>query len=593
MTVRRCVILLVLAVVARNALADIQQAETWFEPAASLTGEAGERFGSSISCSGPLGMDSLIAIAAPDYNNGEGRVYIYGAGDLSSPIQIITADAAASGSKFGAALSFIKDINGDDKSDLIIAASRPNGTSASVHAYLSRSVGVPYALCGVANVGLVAGGATELLPITKSSTVSSNSTLVVIGSPVAAKIETLTITETSGSCVFSVPPEYTAQGSASSGFGGSLAEIRGTNLGDADVAIGAPDVNSGSGFVGVVPLGGTVQDLALGTADQRLGTTMAGDPWTGHFAYSVPNESLLRVISATGTGMYSPVCSASIPMSDLPSFANRGLRLLGGAFSQLFGAGGSDVVYASYRTQPNTGGSVAMFSTYLPASCSDVRTFNNCIFDPNQEQGQVLAGGTNCTKYVHGAPIPMLLVGSPGWNTNAGRVDIVLEGTQLASAKVCSAASASPTPTPTPVEVTPIPVGSGTGGLPAAVLESVGARSAVIVLPTVEVGPTFARFLRKRLKISLKEAEKLAKNSLLTYEILLTPSARSSSATVEALTARGKLQKVRTRKQRVTVSRLSPGTVYDVRWRVEISIKKPKRTFLTKSSPPITLRTSR
>lgn len=585
--------LMILFVWGRAALADIPRAETWFEPAASLTGAAGERFGSSISCSGPQGSDSLIAIAAPDYNYGEGRVYIYNGGDLSLPVQTITSGSLGPGSKFGAALSFIRDINGDDKADLIISASRPNGTAASVHAYLSQSVGAPYLLCGVANVGIVAGGATELLPITKSSTATNSSAVVVIGSPVADKIETLTITEVSGFCVFSAPSDYAAQGSTTSLFGGGLAEIKGSSLVDADVAIGAPDTNAGSGFVGVVPQGGVLQDLALGTADQRLGTTMAGDPLTGHFAYSAPNDSLLRVFFSTGTGMYTPVCSASIPMNDLPSSATRGLRLLGGAFSQFFGSGGSDVVYASYRTQPDTGGSVAMFSTHMPDLCGDARTFNNCVFDANQEQGQVLAGGSNCTKDINGAAVPMLLVGSPGWNANTGRVDIVLEGTQLASAKVCSASSATPTPTPTPVVVTPIPVGSGTGGLPAPILESVGAKSAVIVLPTVEVGPTFARFLRRALKISLKEAEKLAKNAVLTYEILLAPSSRSSASMVQAQAVRAKLQKVRTRQQRVTVSRLSPGTVYDVRWRVEISIKKPKRSFLTKTSTPVTLRTSR
>lgn len=585
--------LMTLFVWGRGALADIPRAETWFEPTASLTGSAGERFGSSISCSAPVGTNSLIAIAAPGNNNSEGRVYIYNAGDTTSPIQTITSGSSGAGNRFGAAVSFIRDINGDNKGDLIISEPRPSQASAVLHAYVSQSVGAPYALCGVANVGLVGGGATELLPITKSSSVANNSALIVVGSPLMDKIETLTITETSGFCVFSAPPDYSAQGSGSSWFGGGVAEIKGSSLGDSDVAIGAPETNAGSGFVGVVPLGGNVQDLALGTADQRLGTTMAGDPETGHFAYSAPNESILRVIFSTGTGMYSPVCSASIPMNDLPSSANRGLRLLGGAFSQMFGAGVSDVVYASYRTQGNTGGSVALLSTYLPALCSDARTFNNCIFDANQEQGQVLAGGSTCTKDVNGAAVPMLLVGSPGWSTNAGRVDIVLEGTQLASAKACSTSSATPTPIPTPVVVTPIPVGSGTGGLPAPILESVGAKSAVIVLPTVEVGPTFARFLRRALKISLKEAEKLAKNAMLTYEILLTPSSRSSASMVQAQAVRAKLQKVRTRQQRVTVSRLSPGTVYDVRWRVEISIKKPKRSFLTKTSTPVTLRTSR
>jgi hypothetical protein len=189
----------------------------------------------------------------------------------------------------------------------------------------------------------------------------------------------------------------------------------------------------------------------------------------------------------------------------------------------------------------------------------------------------------------------MLLVASPGWNSGAGRVDIVLEGTQLQSAKSCGAASPSPTATPYPTAAgeTAIPVGSGSGGLPVATIESFAAKWATIVLPKVETDKSFVAFLRRKLKVSEAEAEKIARTVTLTYEITFAPRNAGSSAEVNATAVKPKLQKIRTRKQRVTVSRLTPGTTYQVKWRVEIAIKRPKKTFFTKSSPSVNFSTPR
>ncbi len=575
-------------------LSDPPTAETWFEPAASLTGSTAERFGSSIACSGPVGSYSYIAVGAPEYNNGEGRVYIYSSQDLSTPIQTITAGSPAAGNRFGASVVFTKDLNGDDRADLIISEPRPSGYSALLHTYLSQSSGSPYFICGISNLSLVPGSATELLPLVKLSGALINATSIIAGSPLLNKIETITITNVGGVCTFSddSATSFSAQGSVSSLFGGALAEIEGANVIDSDVAVGAPNTNTGSGYVGFVPLTSPLQDIALGTVDQRLGTSLAGDPINGHFAYNIPNDDLLRIQRSDGSGSYGSVCNAAIPMNDMPVTAFRGLRLLGAAFSSFLGGSGSDVAYASYRTQPDTGGSVALLSTQLPSSCGTPRSFNNCIFDANQAQGQVLAGGSTCVQDVNGASIPMLLVGSPGWSSDAGRIDIVLEGTQLASAKVCSASTPTPTPTPTAATATPIPIGSGSGGLPAPTVESVGTKSVTLALPSVQIGASFVTFLSKKLKVSRTVAERLASSATLTYEVTLSPSVRASSAELNAMAVAAKLQKVRTRKQRVTVSRLAPGTTYVAKYRVEISIKKPKKTFFTKQSSSTTVKTS-
>lgn len=568
-------------------------AQTWFEPSASLTGSSGERFGSSLACSGPVGSYSYIAVGASEYNSGAGRVYIYSSENLSAPIQTIYSSSPGAGNRFGAAVAFTKDINGDDKADLVISEPKPNGGQALVYMYLSQPSGDPFWLCGVSALNLAPGSVTELLNLVLQSGSLPNVARLVTGSPALHSLGTMTITYVAGACTFNDSPVngYTAQGLVGSWFGGALAEIAGGNSIDSDIAVGAPDTSIAAGYVGLVPRDGSLQDVVLGTAEQRVGTTVAGDPITGHFAYSVPNDDILRIQHSLGSGSYVSVCQAAIPMSDMPATAGRGLRLMGSAFTSFLGGGGSDVSYASYRTQPNTGGSVALVSTLLPGPCGSIYTFNNCIFDVNQEQGRVLAGGATCVKNVNGTSVPMLLVGSPGWDSSAGRVDIVLEGTQLNSAKLCT--GSNPTPTPTPAVATPIPVGSGTGGLPAPTVESVGTKSAVIVLPTVRVGSSFASFLSKKLKVSRKEAERMASGAALTYEVIVSPTVRASAAEVSAMATTGKLQKVRTRKQRVTVSRLAPGTTYRVSYRVEISIKKPKKTFFTKQSSSTTLRTSK
>lgn len=582
------------------AAGDISRPETWFEPSVSLTGSSGERFGATIACSGANAGNSYIAVGAPEYNNGEGRVYMYNAQDFSIPIQTIASSVPAQGNRFGAAVTFIRDINEDGKEDLLISEPKPNGAAATLRAYLTQPAGAPYSLCGTSDVSLMPGGGTEMLHLTRVGTTTNLSTSVVVGSPNLNSIYTVTVENSAGVCAFTDTGSYSAQGAASSLFGSALAELRSTSLLDSDIGVGAPNTNTGAGYVAVVPYTSPASDLALGTVEQRLGTTIAGNPYSGHFSFSIPNDNLLRLLRANGTGNYVPACDAVIPMSDMPLSASKGLRLLDSAFVSFLGGAGSDAAYATYRTEISTGGSVALVSTLSPGTCSDIRTFNNCVFDANQEQGQVIAGGSGCVRDTSGGPAPMLIVGSPGWNTSAGRIDIVFEGTQLASAKTCTAqaptatpeVTATPQPTPTSVVETPIPVGSGTTGLPIPTIESVGSKSAVIVLPKVEAGQGFVAFLQRKLKISLAEASKLARSATLTYEVTLVPTSRASSAELSAMATRAKLQKLRSRKQRVTVSRLTPGTTYQVKWRVEIAIKKPKKSFFTKSSAPTSLTTS-
>jgi hypothetical protein len=384
-------------------------------------------------------------------------------------------------------------------------------------------------------------------------------------------------------------------------FGNTLAEIKSTNATESDVLVGSPNENSGGGRVAAVEQLGNVFDVQSGIMSQGLGTNVAGNPVSGHFGYTIPDSDVLRLFLSNGTGQYSPVCNVSSDMSDMQTTWGRSLRLLDSSFASFLGGSAQSAVYAMYKTQIATGGSVALVSTLSSGGCGSPREFNNCVFDVNQEQGRVLAGGSTCTINVNGTYTPMLLVGSPGWNNGAGRVDIVIEGTQLSSAKVCGSQSPVETPDPTatlqplptaPVE-TPIPVGSGSVGLPAPAIASIGAKSAVIVLPQVEAGESFANFLKRKLKISLLEARKLARSATLTYEVAFTPTTRASSAELSAMAAGAKLQKVRTRKQRVTVSRLTPGTTYRVTWRVEITIRRPKKSFFTKSSAPTSLTTSR
>lgn len=146
----------------------------------------------------------------------------------------------------------------------------------------------------------------------------------------------------------------------------------------------------------------------------------------------------------------------------------------------------------------------------------------------------------------------------------------------------------------------PYEVAPGSEGLPAPDVDQSKGPNAFVVLPQVSVSlsasqKTRAVKLLMNRGASKQKAEAAVenpKNFETTYIVtVVTESVGGSAAGVAlksyAISARGasKVRKYRTRRDRVSIGRLTPGSMVSVSYRVEISLKKPRAVLgLTKPS---------
>lgn len=553
--------------------------ETWFDPVLTETGNTSSAFGASVACSGVgAGGYSFIAVGAPEESSGDGRVHILNPDGL---VQTIVAPVSRAGN-FGYFVTFIPDINLDFHEELVVGEPNSSGISGSAHVFLSTAnISAPYESVPCA---------TQSGPASFGSYIHANSTSsVVISAPMFStpSIQSYDITYggPSSSCSFLVSSGYDSSGSLGSRYGQSFAEI---DTGGPGVVVGAPGLSSDAGGIYKEETFDTATLEYSGSMGSNMGAAVAARYSSPLLAYSSPfgsgSVTVQGYIQGAFAGFFT-VCGLSVPMSDVPPTAGQSLTHLGVEFKDFVGASVSGAVFGVYSTQASTGGSIALFGADMPVTCTGRYSINNCAFDPDQKQGVAIAGGPQC-KTTGGSSI--IVVGSPGYNGNSGRVDVYQEGTHLASARPCSEATSTPTPTPTPtftptpaqgVVDTPIPVDPTTSGLPAPEA-SVSGNSVTITAPQGVPSDRLQQLLQRRLRRWCRKLRKRCRyRASISYQFIVTgPSGASKKMTsfeFDALSKKAKRRQYNSRKNSITLRKLKPGS-YTASYRFVFTVKDPK-----------------
>lgn len=646
---------------------------TAISPALNVVGQsAGEEFGSSIDCNAPSELTthrSLIAIGAPQAVTSQtlgasGRVYIV---DPTAPsnarvVQTLQSPSPQTNGEFGKALAFVPDFNGDGFSDLAVA--QPNSSAGAIFFFQSALSNngdtVTFTFCGTTASGPYFG--EVLSPLRASGVVGAS---LLIGSPRASPPSTrgVSITSSGISCSVVEHPEFSVEGSAASRFGAGVSFIANHDSsldGLPDILIGAPREGGAQNISGSVYVAASdaltqptptpsltdtsatpdpllltapaaVTRVALGGETDLLGSSLAGSENSLIFAAGAPgaNNGRGRVSLYSSSG--GQLCAFSPSLSESSVAFGQTIADVGAIFSAL--TSGADLNIAAYHSEQSTGGSVALFGMNTTTSACTQRftTLNNCQMQTTQRQGASLAGGARCSLFTQGALRPFVVVGSPGFNNEQGRVDLYVEGVGIHGAPVecpdssqaapipTSAPTTSPTPiyttrprdsspdpTPTPTPtVSPraaarIDVFPGYDDLPEPKVETVSNSKVEISLPPVSGAledRSYSKAFKKLLKSGFSKTQATKALANLFVEYIVTIESTSQEATVlrkksfiHSAKSAGK-RRIRSRKNRLS-ARLLPSTSYSISYVVELSVRKPKRVVIgaTKQSAPTRFR---
>lgn len=550
--------------------------ETWFNPTQTFTGSSLSSFGSAISCSSEYGGvgPSYFAIGAPSEASGEGRVHIYG---LTGRVQTLTAPMPHSPGDFGYAVAFVPDLNDDLIDEL--AVGEPGGAGI-VHIYLSTgSPTEPYVHCGAESHSH--GFGSFIYPMTVPG--MGQTAHLVVGNPISAEVFQLSVARLGSTCSFSWTNEYSGVGPNGSHtrYGQSMGESYNITSGHL-LIVGAPrdgGVDSHLGALYTKEAHGNPGFLYGGSGNpenEQFGVAVVSRFDSNYLAFNAPysiGSDSVYVKQRTASS-FNNVCSVSVPMADLSEFASQSLAHLNTVFHAFVGAANGGVAFATYRSEATTGGSVGLFGapTGLAQQCTALKQVNNCALDVGQKQGQAIAGGPTC---VGSSGRKLLIVGAPGYSNNAGRVDVYEEGTEFGSAVLCGAPTNTPTATPTAnstatptptvsatstpkampiVEPTPaivpgfdgsvIPADPKTSALPAPRVSLAGSRTMIIEAAMMTTKDKRFPFIGWLFSITSRSAK----------------SRSSSSMLVEMLRASTKKRQLFSKRNRVSLRNLKPGT---------------------------------
>lgn len=555
-------------------------AESYFDTHASIVSPAsGGRFGAAIACSDGAATSDIshIAIGAPDAISNEGRVYIYSVADTPQLLETLEHPIEGSGFHFGASVAFIPDINSDGTEDLIIGES-----DGALHAF--RSTGTPgFAWCSSVSNGAVGFGTVLHSARIFGSTPNS----IIAGAPGESAVIPFQVVMNGQGPLAGCSFIQNGIRYGPPGFGASITEVAGDDDADSEVdtIVGAPFDSGNSG--GVYLTGDNTVGIYAGSSSEEAGSAVAGHPSSNYFAFSRPKAQSGGNVLVRDTNLNAPEFECSVQRSGAGTAADFGkaMRHLGVASFINSSPVTIGAALAAYRSESSTGGSVAIFETDSGA-CSLEYQYNNCVADPNQEQGSILAGGGSCTGHLGGAVKSALLVGSPGYSSNTGRIDLVTTGSYHASPITCSGGGGGGGGGGS------VPVSPGSSNLVAPTV-SVAAKTATVTAPSVT--PTlsdaqrkkYSKLLQKKLGLSKKKADQALDNLAVEYHFKVRVGLKSSAQEAGA----GEISPLassitrRSKRNTITLNRLSPGGA-TASYRVQIATKKPAFVLgLTKPSP--------
>ncbi len=551
--------------------------ETSIEPYVSLLGaSSGSRFGDALACSqvsATGGNRSLLAVGAPEEAGGAGAVYLQDPANPDAPLQRIVSPAPGAGLHFGAAITFVSDVNGDGADDLVVG--EPSGSTGSIHVYGSNlSGGIPsYTFC--ASSAQESSFGAKLLGL--RGPVGSSETLVA-AAPASGTTYSLDL---SGACsgAVGVVLSFTRFGQGGE-FGAALAEVPSTFLppvgtpgassAASQVLVGQPNIASSGGKVSVLNNFGVTTELRYG--EQGFGTSLAASHRSTVAAIGSPNrdggKGGVDLVDDTGALLCSVASSAA---ADTRGFGSSVLHLED-SFSSL---PGKQQQFVASRPEASTGGSLALFGwSGGDSSCLAAAQINNCEDDPQQEQGKVIVGGPDCIVWRGGIGRAAFAYSSPGWERNRGRVDIVVDGSESSSLLTCSGNSPIiPGEVPTPVE-------PGDRSLPAAQVD-VSGRTVTVRLPLLQpslTGDNYQRALRKlqrQERLSQGQARQALRRLEIIYVVSITQSSAASAASggLTRPLARSSIDH-RKKRNRFSLRNLKPGS-YALTWRAIVATKRP------------------
>jgi hypothetical protein len=510
----------------------------------------------------------------------------------SGVTQVLQAPTPNNNSRFGSFIAFINDINGDAYEDLVIGEPNNSGVAGNIYVYVSNgSSTAPFTYCG-SQTGAASFGSSILA----TSNYLLSTAEIVVGTPASFLVESFDVTYNLGSCAINATATYQSTGAAASRYGQSISEINVASLPAVNIQllIGAP---VSDGTLWRAPASASPVGEFLGVQQQGLGVSVASKANSPLLAYSAPYTAApgnTVFVKSHAGAVFSPYCELPVLMDDLPDTASQSLVHLSQVFGTFVGVT-TGATFCGYRDEAATGGSVALFGAEA-SNCMSPKQINNCQYDANQLQGVALAGGPTC---VTTGGAKLLMVGSPGFAANTGRVDIYAEGTQSGAAIPCPTATPTFTPTPTftatPTETplseptpttapivteTPLVVDPGTRNLPAPNVILRG-RQLTMTIPLAVKGSGLVEFLMKKLRLRRRDAVRAAESTAL--RILWTLTNRDGAvvaiAEQEALGSVSRKREILTRRNQVSLGKLNPGT-YAASYKFIFYVRSPKKATI-------------